>query len=151
MSSEIASSIEERLDSTDGIREQLISALLTSSEGGIPELVKDEKLMTSLTVLLRDRDSTNSKRLRISADKEMAKKSGEEALEIARMVMETKKKRKLEREENPEDHMAKRTLTPDKLPDIEVTDELTHVGITDMSLDKFVKEFEEERGISGRR
>jgi phosphoribosyl-ATP pyrophosphohydrolase len=40
--------------------------------------------MTSLTVLLRDRDSTNSKRLRISADKEMAKKSGEEALEIAK-------------------------------------------------------------------
>lgn len=144
-------SIEERLDSTDGIREQLISALLTSSADGIQELVKEKDAMTHLTTLLRDRDSTNSKRLRISADKEMAKKSGEEALEIARMVIEAKKRKKAEREANPQAHEEKRTLRPEKLPEIAVTDDLTHVGITDLSLDKFVKAYEEERGISGRR
>lgn len=151
MSSEIATSIEERLDSTDGIREQLISALMTSSEGGVKELVKEKDLMVSLTMLLRDRDSTNSKRLRISADKEMAKKSGEEAIEITRMVLEAKKKRKAERESNPEEYEAKRKLQPEALPDIQVTDDLTYVGITDMSLDTFVKNYEEERGITGRR
>lgn len=150
MSEEIASNIESRLDSTDGIREKLIDALMVSSDS-IDVLVKDKDAMINLTTLLRDRDSTNSKRLRISADKEMAKKNGEEALEIANMILENKRKRREEIEQNPEEHQARRTVNKADLPDIEITDELTHVGVTDLSLDKFITNYESERGITGRR
>jgi hypothetical protein len=81
----------------------------------------------------------------------MAKKNGEEALEIANILLERKRKRREEIENNPEEHAAKRTINKDELPAITVTDELVEVGITDLSLDSFVKKYEEDRGITGRK
>lgn len=142
--------IESRLDSVDLIRDRLINALL---EEPITELVKDTKAMLTLTTILRDRDSTNSKRLRITADKDIAKSKGEEAREIMQAVMDMRNKRKQEREANPasqEEHEAKRDISKVPLPNVEITEELTKVGVADLSYDKFIKEFEETRGISGR-
>lgn len=142
--------IESRLDSVDLIRDKLINALM---EEPITELVKDAKAMLTLTTILRDRDSTNSKRLRITADKDIAKSKGEEAREIMQAVMDMRNKRKQEREANPviqEEHEARRDISKVPLPDVEITDELTKVGVADLSYDKFIKEFEDSRGISGR-
>lgn len=146
----VPATIESRLDSTDVIRESLINTIYTEAEESLVKLVANDKLMVALTTLLRDRDSTNSKRLRINADKEMAKRNGEEAREIMEMVLERNRANKLKAETNPEEHAAKRELDRNLLPEVTVTEDMVKVGTSNLTYDGFVLEYEKERGIENK-